>query len=599
MASEPKQIINCHTHVFTGDHVPPWLAKTFLVWPLYYLIPLSGFVKVFRWWYNGPGDWKYKPWYKKIARTLSSIKAFLSKNFILTGLKFIVKILLTIHSFFIIYDWVNSLLSSKAITWVKWIESIRQWLRDKNILWDIPVLLWQILIVLLVLVFIPSGRNFILFVANKLWNFLGKLPGKHTKELIKRYLTIGRHAFHKEQSDTFARLRKQYPPGSGFVVLPMDMEYMNAGKLKKENRYRQQMADLVSIKNSHPGWIFPFVFVDPRRIGPVTKENNYQPGDKEYFNYTIHTDPHGKKTVLLSDCFIKELIERHQFSGFKIYPALGYYPFDEKLLPLWKYAVDNNLPVLTHCIRGTIFYRGIKNRDWYQHPVFEEFAWKDNNKQDVFKPLLLPQRKNIDFSVNFTHPLNYLCLLEETLLRELIGRSKDKKLKDLFGFKDKDTKLSSDLSELKLCFGHFGGEDEWKRFFEKDRDNFSPKIVELPEQGLDMLNDSNGVRSKTKTEQVWKGADWYTIICSLMLQKPNVYADISYILHDPAITPLLKQTLKNNKLRKKVLFGTDFYVVRNHNSDKELLAGMMAGLDTEEFDQIAKKNPAKFLNLSE
>ncbi len=45
-ADKQKQpIINCHTHIFTGDHVPPWLAKTFLIWPLYYLFSLSGIVK--------------------------------------------------------------------------------------------------------------------------------------------------------------------------------------------------------------------------------------------------------------------------------------------------------------------------------------------------------------------------------------------------------------------------------------------------------------------------------------------------------------------------------------------------------------------------
>jgi hypothetical protein len=253
---------------------------------------------------------------------------------------------------------------------------------------------------------------------------------------------------------------------------------------------------------------------------------------------------------------------------------------------------------LTHCIRGTIFYRGWKKRCWYQHPLFDEFAGKDANRKDIFKPLLLPQRKNMDFTVNFTHPLNYLCLLDETLLRQLIGKSTDQKLKDLFGYVDETTKLSSDLSNLKLCFGHFGGDDEWKRFLEKDRDNFSSKLLEHPNFGLDMLNDEHGKRSITKTEQVWKGADWYTIICSLMLQYPNVYADISYILHDNALVlPLLKQTLQNRKLRERVLYGTDFYVVRNHKSDKNILVDIMGGLDVNDFDQIARINPRKFLSL--
>jgi hypothetical protein len=44
-----------------------------------------------------------------------------------------------------------------------------------------------------------------------------------------------------------------------------------------------------------------------------------------------------------------------------------------------------------------------------------------------------------------------------------------------------------------------------------------------------------------------------------------------------------------------VLFGTDFYVVRNHKSDKQMLAEVMGGLETAEFDQIAVVNPKKYL----
>jgi predicted TIM-barrel fold metal-dependent hydrolase len=94
---------------------------------------------------------------------------------------------------------------------------------------------------------------------------------------------------------------------------------------------------------------------------------------------------------------------------------------------------------------------------------------------------------------------------------------------------------------------------------------------------------------------IWKNADWYTIISSLMMQYPNVYADLSYIIHEQDIIPLLKQTLNNPALKEKVLFGTDFYVVRNHNSEKDLLARTMANLSTEEFDQIARENPINYL----
>ena len=158
------------------------------------------------------------------------------------------------------------------------------------------------------------------------------------------------------------------------------------------------------------------------------------------------------------------------------------------------------------------------------------------------------------------------------------------------------TPLQYNLNHLKICFGHFGGEDEWKRFFERDRDNYSAQLVKQPETGISFLTDANGKEARGKLEIIWKNVDWYTIICSLMMQYPNVYADISYILHDEtSVLPLLKQTLQNKKLREKVLYGTDFFVVRNHKSDRQMLADMSFGLSPEDFDQIACENPFRFL----
>jgi predicted TIM-barrel fold metal-dependent hydrolase len=90
--------------------------------------------------------------------------------------------------------------------------------------------------------------------------------------------------------------------------------------------------------------------------------------------------------------------------------------------------------------------------------------------------------------------------------------------------------------------------------------------------------------------------DWFSIITNLIYHYPNVYADISYIVYQPAIYPLLKQVLTKEKHKKRVLYGTDFFVVRNHKSEKQLLAEAMANLTEVEFDQIARENPREFIN---
>ncbi|MES2555447.1 MAG: hypothetical protein V4604_04805 [Bacteroidota bacterium] len=573
-----KPVINCHTHIFTGDHVPPFLAKTFVPSPLHYLFPLSLIVKLFRFWYNYPYTWQFKPWYKKIKEILYRINMFGARTGSGRLISSVIGLFLTIQVFYILFDWFSLIGKPNAGT-VESITDLRTWLDEHWLLFIPHSFVGKALFILALILFFKPGRNILLLLLKKVWSFLGVLPGPQTKELAKRYLNIGRFAFYKEQTRVFGRLKNQYPDGTGFVVLPMDMEYMGAGKLKKEYRYANQMAALKAIKNNpqNKDVIFPFVFAEPRR---------FVDEGKAHFDYEISNG-----SVKLNDCFIKEYIEDNKFSGFKIYPALGYYPFDEALLPLWKYAADNGLPILTHCIRGTIYYRGNKKRAWDKHPVFEQVSGDGE-----YDSLLLMEINNRDFINNFTHPLNYLCLLDERLLRKLVQKAKSDRISELFGYTDDQTPLKYNLKHLKLCFGHFGGDDEWHKFLEADRDNYASQLVRNPTHGISFLEDEEGNPSRGKPEQIWKYVDWYSIICSMMLQSPNVYADLSYIIHSSDIQPLLKQTLFNDKLKERVLFGTDFYVVRNHKSEKNMLIDVTDHLSEQEFDQIARTNPRTFLS---
>lgn len=361
----------------------------------------------------------------------------------------------------------------------------------------------------------------------------------------------------------------------------MDMTFMKAGKPKRD--YAEQMAMLAQIKGNHPQDFCPFVFVDPRRT---------EAGGKSFFQYKASN---GK--VTLEDCFIRDYIETKAFSGFKIYPALGYFPFDERLLPLWKYAADRGIPIMTHCIRGVIYYRGAKEKDWDTHPVFRQYLGPDKPEYkaqpDDYEPMLLPQMKAVDVQEIFTHPLNYACLYKKELLLQIVRKKPE--LYEVFGYEEKSDSMKYDLSHLKLCFGHFGGEDEWLKYFEKDRTNFGHHLVQFPDKGIDFVRNSSGA-IRQNHDNLWHSADWYSIICSLMLQHPHVYADISYILHgDLQILPLLRSTLQHEVLRTRVLYGTDFFVVRNHKSDKNMLADMRGGLLQSEFDQIARVNPINYL----
>jgi hypothetical protein len=577
MSTTQKPIFNCHAHIFRGIHVPPYLAKS-LVWPpLYYLVHLPTLLWIFRNYLRIQRRQKYGPnsIYNRTVRFIEQLK----KNVFTGFLLYLVLFWLSLNATFFIIGWL-SYLSPPPEDVSKYIDLFRSWLVNFHILLDKPHWLLATAITLFVLSFVKLARNLIYFVLKNIWKFLGSVPGKNTKELLGRYVLLGRFTLYKSQSSVFTKLHSQYPPESKFIILPMDMEFLEAGKVSSEGSYKEQMLELVKMKSATQGKNFePFVFVDPRRIRK----------DGEFLKYIIEPG----NVQLDQSCDVYNYIEINKFAGFKIYPALGYYPFDEDLLPLWLYASQNQLPIMTHCIKGTIFYRGGKKEEWNIHPVFMESDGKGK-----VRPLSLPEKKNVDFTVNFTHPLNYLCLLNEPLLRELVSNARKDEIRTLFGYTDKTTPLKYNLSNLKICLAHFGGDDQWNKYLESDRYPLSQRIIRNRNLGIDFALDKDGSLRWGLFEQLWKFGDWYSIICSLMVQYPQVYADISYILCKPRIMPLLKETLNKNLnpyLRTRVLFGTDFYVVRNHKSDKDLLAQLTYGLTEDEFDLIARENPESYL----
>ena len=61
-------------------------------------------------------------------------------------------------------------------------------------------------------------------------------------------------------------------------------------------------------------------------------------------------DEHGRSLDPVS--FIRHLhqdgLKDIKFKGIKLYPPLGYSPDDARLRPIWKYANDQKLPVISH-----------------------------------------------------------------------------------------------------------------------------------------------------------------------------------------------------------------------------------------------------------
>lgn len=636
-----KKIINAHAHVFTSQFVPPYLAKTMLPWPLYYLINTAWIVRLVKWYFKFQSKNSYpednsidgqKAFYKKKRNMRKrSLFYYNFKNKPYINIPYnIVSFWLTLVALFYSIELFSILFGNPKVLYDKLLW-LRNWLVERYLIYDFSNS-FKIFWVILVLLFINWSRKIIPLTLKGFYSTCKKVFNAKTMDLVERYILMGRFAMFETQGKVAKKLIQQLPKGSGVVILPMDMEYMEAGKpklsqkvldekvknLKKgwtnydyQDTYKYQMRELWKIvesnrNNDNHGTYYPFIFLDPRRIAEE---------GKSFFNYEVK-----EGRMKLKECFVKTYIEDRNFSGFKIYPALGYYPFDENLLPLWRYAAENNIPIMTHCVVGTIYYRGKKKKEWNFHPIFEE-RFHLSNENEV-EQMFLPQVKNVNMQVNFTHPMNYLCLLEEYFLKKVLKKAKNDAIRELFGYVDDDTPLDINLCNLKICLAHYGGEKEWEKYLETDRDNYSQKMVTNPDFGINFMQNSKNEFSISKINQLWHNVDWYTIISSMLIKYENLYADLSYIISKPSIYPLLNHTLKKgdhydiqykkyleesssnkkashfkgrNRLRSHILYGTDFYVVRNHNSDKDLFIEAMNGIGKENFDLIARENTFNYL----
>ena len=86
----------------------------------------------------------------------------------------------------------------------------------------------------------------------------------------------------------------------------------------------------------------------------------------------IAADPERKDVVEI----VKNALSSGVFKGVKIYPVMGFTPDDKRLYPIYKYCVDNNIPITTHCENG-----GIPGFEEYYHladpdnwaPVLSDF----------------------------------------------------------------------------------------------------------------------------------------------------------------------------------------------------------------------------------
>lgn len=142
--------------------------------------------------------------------------------------------------------------------------------------------------------------------------------------------------------------------------------------------YKKHMLELEELSNNYPGKVFPFLAVDPRRIG----------------------------IMKLIDLKVNK--GKGIFKGVKIYPPLGYLPTHPNLEPVFEYCSQYDIPITLHCSPGGMQNFRSENyvRSWEGNNHAEDFKNTGGNKSsfytapDKWKPVLM---KWPNLRINFAH----------------------------------------------------------------------------------------------------------------------------------------------------------------------------------------------------
>lgn len=128
--------------------------------------------------------------------------------------------------------------------------------------------------------------------------------------------------------------------------------------------------------------------------------------------------------------------------------------------------------------------------------------------------------------------------------------------------------LQGELADLRVCFAHFGG---WQSLGRPD--------------GLD-------------------AGSWGATILQLMHDLPNVYTDLAYHTDQMAnredeqhYYTKLAEMLQDPKLRRRILYGTDSWLLRMDLVEKVYEQYFRHHMTVEDFDKIAELAPKEFLGF--
>lgn len=390
--------------------------------------------------------------------------------------------------------------------------------------------------------FLPLGLVRLLAkrkISRPIARWLNHLNPFSNDDLFDRYAAFLDIGTSSTQEDVFNGLQKFYPPDTRFVVLSMDLEHIDVGKSLQP--FTKQLQELAQLKQKYQEYCLPFIFIDPRRDGIVDLGIEY--------------------------------LEKHDFTGLKIYPTYGYYPYDSRLEQIYSYAEEKQIPIIPHTAAVGVFYRG----KWQQLKKYlQQCKFADIDVlQTVKKFIRQKRRKGLrrqKICSFFAHPVQYLYLLNK-------------------------------YPKLKISLGHFGGNQDWDDYIQnppslEERKRYDKIVSEIRSLlNNDSPTEEEQAQLKEKIETAF-GLNWLYLILQILKEYENVYTDISFTINDKKYFPLLKNLLQDTQLREKILFGSDYYMAQIVAFEKHFSEDIGKYLGEDDYRQIAETNPKAFLAQS-
>ena len=316
----------------------------------------------------------------------------------------------------------------------------------------------------------------------------------------------------------FAFRKKAHPvPHIIMAQLMMDMQWGIKGRVKKD--LYGQLEEIIKLRalKEHQKIVLPFFGTDPRN------PNLFEDFLALFSKPAEHVNRTGKE--MFDNIF--------PFFGVKIYPSLGYFPSDPKLMAIFEVCEQKNIPVTTHCGSGATRYNRSKYVSGKRHVLNNNGQYVEESYKINAKPIFKKKRKMAQI---FNAPNNWLPVIKS-------------------------------FPKLRLNLAHFGSDIEWRAF---RRGNTNTHV----NQTLKLI---------LENDQVF--ADFsYACAYDRNLKKIRDWFGSGEFTSD-----------QQEILRRKVLYGSDYYLTDRKKSIITIIESIIEEFNEDLRDQFCLINPKAFL----